>query len=155
MPLLGIILSVVWLVLLVRFPRAMLPASLILVAIALLLGAVVGVWQWQHERQVSRLEISVEYRPEACDFGKPLQVSIDNTGSRTARWISWQLKAVQPGYNTNLLDIGVSGSTYRLDHLLHGGQRWQQCHAVPPLRSGYQPADLQFRAEHIRAEFQH
>ncbi|GGJ01540.1 multidrug transporter [Halopseudomonas pertucinogena] len=155
MPLLGIILSIIWLVLLVRFPRAMLPASAILVAIALLLGAAVGIWQWQHERQVSRLEISVEYRPEACEFGRPLQVTIHNTGSRTASWISWQLQAVQPGYNTNLLDLGVTRSTYRLDRPLHADERQQECHAVPPLRSGFHPADLQYQADHIRAEFQH
>lgn len=155
MPLLGIVLSIVWLVLLIRYPRAMLPASVILVAIALLLGAVVGIWQWQHERQVSRLEITVEHRPAACDFGKPLQVTVHNTGSRATDWISWQLRAVQPGYNTNLLDVGVTGSTYRLDRPLHADERWQECHAVPPLRSGYQPADLQYHADHVRAEFQH
>lgn len=154
MPLLGVILSLAWLILLVRFPRAMLPATAILALIALLLGAVMGIGQWQHDRQVSRLEISLAYAPQSCDFGKPLQVTIHNTGSRTTNQISWQLRAVQPGYNTNLLDIGASRSTYQLDRPLHADEQWRGCYAVPPLRSGYRAGDLQYHAEHIRAAFQ-
>lgn len=151
---LGIALLLVWLVLLVRFPRVMLPASGILIVIALLLAAAVGIWQWRHERQVNQIEITVRYLPEACDFGKPIQVSLHNASSQTARQISWQLRAVQPGYNTNLLDIGVTGSTYQLSQPLNADEQWQQCHAVPPLRSGYQPEDLQYHADRVRAEFQ-
>ncbi|MFA5677266.1 MAG: multidrug transporter [Pseudomonas sp.] len=151
---LGIALLLIWLILLVRFPRIMLPVSGIVIVITLLLAAAVGAWQWRHERQVNRLEISVRYLPEACDFGKPLQVSILNASPHTTRHISWQLKAIQPGYNTNLLDIGVTGSTYQLSQPLHADQQWQQCYAVPPLRSGYRPADLQYHADRIRADFQ-
>lgn len=151
---LGIALLLVWLILLVRFPRIMLPASGIIVVIALLLAAAVGIWQWQHGQQVSQLEISIQYAPEACDFGKPIQVSIHNTGGRTTRHISWQLRAIQPGYNTNLLDIGVTGSTYQLNQSLHPGAQWQACYVVPPLRSGHRATDLQYHAEQIRADFQ-
>lgn len=151
---LGIALLLVWLILLVRFPRVMLPASGIIVAIALLLAAAAGTWQWWHERQVSDLQISVSHAPEACDFGKPLQVSIHNTARHTASHISWQLTAVQPGYNTNLLDIGVTASLYEVNQTLQPGEQWQACYAVPRLRSGYRAADLDFHAERVRAEFQ-
>lgn len=151
---LGIALLVVWLILLVRFPRVMLPASGIIVVIALLLAAAAGVWQWRHERHVDQLDITVRYLPQACDFGKPLQVSIHNTSPRPVRQISWQLKALQPGFNTNLLDVGVSASTYQVSRALAADEQWQECHAVPPLRSGYRAADLQYHADRIRAEFQ-
>lgn len=151
---LGIVFLLVWLILLVRFPRIMFPASGILVAIFLLLAAAVGIWQWRHEQQVSRLEFSIHYTPHTCDFGKPLQVRIHNTSHRTTSHLSWQLRATQPGYNTNLLDIGVTSNTYQLSLPLHPDEQWQKCYALPPLRRGYRAADLQYQADHIRANFQ-
>lgn len=150
---LGITLLLIWLVLLVRFPRIMLPASGIIVAISLILAAGVGIWQWQHDKQVDMLEISVLHLPEQCDFGKPLQISIQNNSSRTATQISWQLLAVQPGYNTNLLDIGVTAGIYRLSQPLHPAQQWQQCYSVPRLRTGYRAEDLEYHADKVRADF--
>ena len=151
---LGIVLLMVWLVMLVRFPRIMLPASGIIVVLALLLAAVVGIKQWRHESRVDQLEISVRFAPADCDFGKPILVSIQNASGRTARQVSWQLQATQPGANANLLDLGVTGSTYQMDQPLHADARWQQCYAAPPLRSGYRAADLQYQAQRVRAEFQ-
>lgn len=151
---LGIALLLVWLVLLVRFPRVMLPASGIIVVIALLLAAAAGTWQWWHERQLAELEISISHVPETCDFGKPLQVRIHNTSSHPVRHISWQLNAVQPGYNTNLLDIGVTASRYEVAQTLQPGEQWQTCYTVPRLRSGYRAGDLEYHAQRIRAEFQ-
>lgn len=150
---LGIILLLIWLILLVRFPRIMLPVSGVIVAITLLLAAGVGIWQWQHDKQVRQLEISVRYAPEQCDFGKPLQVSIHNASQRTASNISWQLRAVQPGYNTNLLDTNVADSSYQLGQPLPAAGQWQQCYSVPRLRSGYRAGDLQYHADRVRAEF--
>ena len=152
---LGIALLLIWLVLLIRFPRIMLPTSVIIVGLTLVLAAAVGIWQWHYGKEVQRLDVSIQYAPQECDFGKPLQVQIRNHADRTASRISWRLLARQPGYNTNLLDTGVTRSTYRLDRPLHADERRQECHAVPPLRSGFHPADLQYQADHIRAEFQH
>lgn len=150
---LGITLLLIWLVLLVRFPRIMLPASGIIVAITLVLAAGVGIWQWQHDKQVDMLEISVRYLPEQCDFGKPLQVSVHNSSAHTVTQASWQLRAVQPGYNTNLLDIGVTENLYRLGQPLHPAQHWQQCYSVPRLRSGFRAEDLEYHADKVRADF--
>lgn len=152
--LLGIAFVLIWVFALVRFPRVMLPATAVLVSIALLLAAAAGIWQWRHERQVADLQISIKHVPGACDFGKPLQVSIDNTSGRTTRHIRWQLWAVQPGYNTNLLDIGVTANTYELNLTLQPGEQWQGCYGVPRLRSGYRAADLHYQAEQVNVQFQ-
>lgn len=146
---LGITLLLIWLVLLVRFPRIMLPASGIIVAIMLVLAAGVGIRQWQHDKQVDLLEISVRHLPEQCDFG----VSVHNNSTHTATQASWQLRAVQPGYNTNLLDIGVTENLYRLGQPLHPAQQWQQCYSVPRLRSGFRAEDLEYYADKVRADF--
>lgn len=150
---LGIALLLIWLVLLLRFPRIMLPASGIIVALTLVLAAGVGLWQWHYGREVQRLDISIQHAPEACDFGKPLQVRIHNRAERTASHISWRLVARQPGYNTNLLDIGVTEGIYQTSQLLAPGAQWQQCYPVPRLRSGYRPVDLEYQADKVSADF--
>ena len=148
----GIVLLLVWLVLLVRFPRLMLPATGILIGIAVLLAAGVGINQWRHDQRVSQIEISIHYAPDSCDFGKPLQVHINNPTSRTISQLDWQISATQPGYNTNLVN---TRNVYQIDQPLQNKEQWQQCYALPPLRSGYRATDLAFHAEQVHANFQH
>lgn len=150
---LGILLLLIWLVLLVRFPRIMLPASGILVALILLLASALGIRQWQTERQTSRVTISIRHAPAHCDFGKPLVVTIDNGSKRTVSQLSWQLQAIQPGFNTNLVDVGINANTYQLDQQLPPGEQWHGCYSVPRLRSGYRADDLEYHAAQIHAEF--
>lgn len=150
---LGIALLLIWLVLLIRFPRIMLPTSVIIVGLTLVLAAAVGIWQWHYGKEVQRLEINIQYAPQACDFGKPLQVQIRNHADRTASHISWRLLARQPGYNANLLDTGVTESIYQTSQALQPGGQWQQCYRMPRLRSGFRAADLEYQADKVRADF--
>ena len=152
---LGIAVFLVWLVLLLRFPRVMLPFSGVLVGLLPILAAAVGIRQWYTGNLAAQLQTSVRYQPESCDFGKPLRVTIDNQGSRSASQISWQLQATQPGFNTNLLDVSVSDATYQSTQALPPGEQWSGCYAVPRLRSGYRAPDLEYRIERLRADFQH
>src|SRR5690606_25583360 len=94
---LGIVLLLVWLVLLVRYPRPMLPATAIIGVIALLIAAVAAGAQWRHERQVRQIEISIKHDPERCEFGRPLRVEVHNRSNRTVTGLSWQLRAMQAG----------------------------------------------------------
>src|SRR5690606_30356822 len=87
---LGIVLLLVWLVLLVRYPRPMLPATAIIGVIALLIAAMAAVTQWRHERQVSQIEISIRHDPEHCEFGRPLRVEVHNRSTRTVTGMSWR-----------------------------------------------------------------
>ncbi|MFN3579356.1 MAG: hypothetical protein ACK4VV_02645 [Pseudomonas sp.] len=149
----GIALLLIWLVLLLRFPRVMLPLSGVVVALALTLAAGVGVKQWQDGRQTDQLHISIQHLPAECEFGKPLRVLIDNQSKRTANNISWQLLATQPGYNSSVLDVSVNDAIYHANRALPPGEQWQQCYAVPRLRQGYRAPDLLYRAQRVRAEF--
>lgn len=150
---LGIALLLIWLVLLLRFPRIMLPVSGVLIGLGLLLATGVGIKQWLDGRQVDKLDISIRYAPDTCEFGKPLSVRIANQGSRTANHISWRLQANQPGYNTNLLDVSMADAVYQTDQALPPGEQWQRCYSTPRLRSGYRAPDLEYRAERVRADF--
>lgn len=150
---LAILLLLVWLVLVVRFPRVMLPVSGILIALSVLLAIGVGVRQWHIERQTSKVDISIRHAPDSCDFGKPLAVTIENRSKRTANRVSWHLKALQPGFNTNLVDVGVSANIYQVSDALPAGAQWQGCYSVPRLRSGYRADDLEYHAAQVRADF--
>lgn len=150
---LGIVLLLVWLVLLVRFPRVMLPVSGVLAGLGLLLALFVVGRQWLDDRHTDQLLVQISYAPESCDFGRPLQVAIENQSGRTASNIHWRLHATQPGFNTNLLDLNTTDATFRLDQALEPGESWIRCYRVPPLRSGFRAPDLNYRAEGIRADF--
>ncbi|MBL4834187.1 MAG: multidrug transporter [Pseudomonas sp.] len=150
---LGIVLLLVWLFLLLRYPRIMLPASGVVVGLALLLAAFVGIQQWQNNQHLDQLHISIDYQPENCEFGKPLHAVINNRSDLTASNIQWQLIATQAGQQRNLLDISVAGGNYRMDDPLAPGDTWQQCFSVPPVRSGYRAPDLIFRAADPSANF--
>lgn len=150
---LGIVLLLVWLVLLVRFPRIMLPVSGILITLALLLAGALGFREWQADRQLSQIDIDLSYVPDQCDFGKPLALTIQNNSERTVDHLSWQLLAIQPGFNTNLVDVGISANTYRVSQRLKPGDQWHDCYSVPRLRSGYHPGDLEYHAIKIQADF--
>ena len=149
----GIALFLIWLVLLLRFPRVMLPVSGIVAALGLLLAAVMGVLQWQQGQRIEKLAFELQYQPESCPFGQPLFVSIRNHGERTSRNISWQLWANQPGYNSNLVDVAASDQRFNLGIDLQPGADTQVCYSLPRLRSGYRESELEYRADTVRADF--
>lgn len=150
---LGIVLLVVWLLLLLRYPRVMLPASGVMVVLALLLAAFVGIRQWQNDQHLEQLHISIAYQPEGCEFGKPLRVEIHNRTGLVASNIEWQLHATLAGQQRNLLDTSVAEGRYRLDESLAAGDRWLHCFTVPPVRSGYRASELRFHAQDPSATF--
>ncbi|MEH6564064.1 MAG: multidrug transporter [Halopseudomonas sp.] len=152
MPFLGAAIFLVWLILLLRFPRTMLPVSGVLAAIGLLLGLGVGFMQWQQAQRLDQLEFALAYQPQQCEFGKPLTVRIRNQSEYPVQHIRWQLIANQPGYNTNLLDAGVAQEFSSAARLQPGEQRLL-CYSVPRLRRGYREAELEYRVEAVNAEF--
>lgn len=151
---LGVVLLLVWLILLLRFPRIMVPASLIIVGLALLLGAIVATMQWLDSRRVDQLDIRISYAPDGCEFGKPLRVDITNQSSDTAVSIRWRLLATQPGYNSNLVDTDTAAATYQMNQPLPPEAHWTGCYQVPRLRTGYRAPDLDYRTDRLRADFQ-
>ncbi|TVP90959.1 MAG: hypothetical protein EA348_05135 [Pseudomonadaceae bacterium] len=149
---LGVILLLIWLVLLIRFPRVMVPASAGVVVVALVLAALVALWQWFSQRHIDELAFNYRYAPTECQPGKPLQLTLVNQSSRSISNINWQLVGSPAGMNTNMLDVGGAGASYRYAGPLAAGDEWQQCYEMPRLRSGYRAVDLEYRAERIRAD---
>jgi len=152
MPYLGLAIFLVWLVLLMRFPRVMLPVSGVLAGIGLLLALVMGFLQWQQSQRVEQLAFDLSYQPQQCEFGKPLAVRITNGSNYPVKNITWQLLANQPGHNSNLLDAGLALDFASTAHLQPGEQKLF-CYSVPRLRSGYRETELEYHADAVRAEF--
>src|SRR5690606_18554037 len=99
---LGIVLLLVWLVLLVRYPRPMLPATAIIGVIALLIAAVAAVAQGRNQSQLSHSEIRTGNDPGHGEFGRPRRAGVHNRSSRTVTGQSWQMRASPPAYSFDL-----------------------------------------------------
>lgn len=130
----GILLILTWLVLLLRYPAKALPISM-----AALLGlGLVGLWVvWLDNReasQLARLELRLDYAPDACPADRPLRVQIKNANRVPLVELRWRVAAYAPG------DLQPEAS-------------WHDCLPLPPLRSGYRPQTLEFRAEHLQGGF--
>lgn len=149
----GALLIITWLVLLLRYPAKALPVSL---AAAVGLGIVAAIVIWQDSKETRRLEhlsLRLDYAPEQCSAGQPLRVVIDNTNKVALRELRWRIAAYAPGDTVNLAASDYTAPRYRGPGELQPGSQWQDCLPLPPLRQGYRPQTLQFRAEHLQGSF--
>jgi hypothetical protein len=149
----GAVLIFTWLVLLLRYPSKALPVSL---AAAVGLGIVAGVVVWQDKRDARRLErlqLRLDYAPQQCPTGKPLLVLIDNGNDVPLQELRWKVAAYAPGDTVNLADDTYTAPRYRGPGELLPGSQWQDCLPLPPLRNGYRPQTLEFRAERLQGAF--
>jgi hypothetical protein len=151
--LIGAVLILTWLILLLRYPAKALPVSL---AAALGLG-LVALWVlWEDSRQtrqLERLEIRLDFAPQQCPAGRPLLVLISNGNKVPLLELRWRVAAYAPGDTVNLADDTYTAPRYRGPGELLAGSQWQDCLPLPPLRAGYRPQTLEFRAEHLQGSF--
>lgn len=151
--LIGIVLILSWLILLMRYPAKALSVSL-----AALLGlGLVATWVlWQDSqetRQLDRLELRLSYSPEQCPSDTPLRVELHNGNDVPLLALRWRVAAYRPGDTVNLADNVYAAPRYRGPGELKAGGDWQDCLPVPPLRPGYRPQTVEFRAEHLQGSF--
>ena len=151
--LIGILLILTWLVLLLRYPRKALPISAAAVLGLLLVAAFVA---WQDSREASRLarlDLRLSYAPQACPADRALQVSMTNTNTVPLTELRWRVAAYAPGDTANLAENTYSAPHYSGPGELQPGAHWQECLPLPPLRAGYRPQTLDFRAERVQGTF--
>ncbi|HEY0285698.1 MAG TPA: multidrug transporter [Pseudomonas sp.] len=149
----GVILIFTWLILLLRYPAKALSVSL---AAAVGLGIVASFVIWQDSRdtqRLSRLQLRLDYAPQQCPAGRPLLVLIDNGNNVPLSELRWQVAAYAPGDTVNLAEDTYTAPRYRGPGELLPGSQWQDCLPLPPLRAGYRPQTLEFRAEHLQGSF--
>jgi uncharacterized protein (DUF58 family) len=151
--LIGILLIVSWLILLLRYPAKALSVSL---AALLGLGLVAAWVLWQDSletRQLDRLQLRLSYSPEQCPPDRPLRVEIHNGNDVPLLTLRWRVAAYRPGDTVNLADNVYAAPRYRGPGELKAGGDWQDCLPAPPLRPGYRPETVEFRAEHLQGSF--
>ncbi|MGH8438570.1 MAG: multidrug transporter [Pseudomonas sp.] len=151
----GALLVLTWLVLLLRYPAKALPISL-----SALFGlGLVALWVvWQDNReasQLARLQLRLSYAPNDCPADRPLRVQMNNGNDVPLLELRWRVAAYAPGDTVNLAENTYSAPRYRGPGELQPGANWQECLPIPPLRSGYRPQSLEFRAEHLQGTFSH
>ncbi|EKT4457627.1 multidrug transporter [Pseudomonas putida] len=151
--LIGALLVLTWLVLLLRYPAKALPISL---AAVCGLGLVASFVVWQDSRESSRLAhlaLRLTYAPEHCPADRALLVRMKNGNDVPLTELRWRVAAYAPGDTVNLAENTYNAPRYRGPGELQPGAEWQDCLPLPPLRSGYRPQTLEFRAEHLQGTF--
>lgn len=125
---LGIILFLLFLFLLFRFPKQMIG----LIGMLILIAAIgwyllVTVPEQQKKELEESVAISLTYDEKQCGKGYPLRVRITNGSDKTIKKVTWDLNAYVPGYSTD-----ISGyQNYKCDKILKPGQNWETCYSLP------------------------
>ncbi|EJM25822.1 MULTISPECIES: hypothetical protein [Pseudomonas] len=149
----GVLLVITWLILLLRYPAKALPVSMA-AAVGLGLVAMWVVWLDNREvKQLARLELRIVYAPEHCPADRPLLLKMNNGNDVPLTELRWRIAAYAPGDTVNLADNQYAAPRYRGPGELQPGGNWEDCLPMPPLRPGYRPQTLEFRAERLQGSF--
>lgn len=151
--LIGVLLVITWLILLLRYPAKALPVSL---AAFVGLGLVAAWVLWEENREtrhLARLDLRISYAPDQCPADRPLLLEMRNGNDVPLTELRWRIAAYAPGDTLNLADNLYSSPRYRGPGELQPGADWQDCLPIPPLRPGYRPQTLEFRAERLQGSF--
>lgn len=155
--LIGAFLVLTWLVLLIRYPaRAFSVSAAALAGLALV--ALWVVWLDSREaRQLAHLELRLDYAPGAapmaCPLDRPLALSLKNASTAPLLALQWKIAAYAPGDSVNLARNLYATPRYRGPGELLPDAIWHDCLPLPPLRAGYRPETLEFRAERLQGSF--
>ncbi|MNE75846.1 hypothetical protein D3C80_1720430 [compost metagenome] len=84
---------------------------------------------------------------------RPLLVQLNNGNKVPLLELRWRVAAYAPGDTVNLVDNLYTAPRYRGPGELQAGASWQDCLPIPPLRPGYRPQTLEFRAERLQGTF--
>ena len=149
----GVLLIITWLVLLLRYPSKALPVSMAALVGLGLVAASVAWLDHREAQQLARLELRMVYAPDQCPADRPLRLTLRNGNDVPLLALGWRVAAYAPGDTVNLADNLYTAPRYRGPGELQAGGVWQDCLPVPPLRAGYRPQTLEFRAERLQGSF--
>lgn len=151
--LIGIFLIISWIILLIRYPSKALPISGAAVFALALLALWVIMSDTREAHRLARLEMRIAFDPQGCPADRPLRLNLNNGNNVPMVELQWQIAAYAPGQTANLAENLYTAPRYRGPGELQAGADWQDCLALPPLRPGYRPQTLEFRAERLQGSF--
>ncbi len=151
--LIGGLLIITWLILLLRYPAKALPVSMAALLGLGLVAASVAWLDYREARQLTRLDLRIIYAPGECPADRPLLLTLRNNNDVPLIELGWRVGAYAPGDTVNLADDLYTAPRYSGPGELQPAQSWQDCLPLPPLRTGYRPQTLEFRAERLQGIF--
>ena len=138
----GLVILLVFLFLLFKYPKQTLSIAGLLVVCVVILGYVFVILpeQKRTERR-NKVTVSVAYNVNYCGLKYPLHVMIANRSDKTVMKVTWSLVVTKPGFSTNLVEYGL-GNHYSCDKILKPGETWSLCYMLPSnLNSQNYPLD--------------
>ncbi|KMM85906.1 hypothetical protein SAMN04490203_3738 [Pseudomonas taetrolens] len=149
----GILLIITWLVLLLRYPSKALPVSMAALLGLAIVAASVAWLDHREAQQLARLELRLVFAPNECPADRPLSLTLRNSNDVPLTELSWHIAAYAPGDTVNLAENLYTAPRYRGPGELQAGAAWKDCLPMPPLRAGYRPQTLEFKAERLQGSF--
>ncbi|WP_296704397.1 hypothetical protein [Thiocapsa sp. UBA6158] len=164
-----IVIGIIFLVLVVVFPRTILSVIGIILAGggALYLGEVTAARK-SAERQAS-IEMTANFNEADCTADTPLKIIIANRSRNSADVVAkvdWNVAVYRPGYSSNIVDYSFKSfsdgrikttsewaTPYSSDKILAAGEVVEWCFPLPALAVSAPPASLKYEVTHKQVMF--
>lgn len=125
----GLVILVVFLFLLFKYPKQILAlAGLLVVCIFILWYVFVTLPNQMRTERSNKVTLSIAYNTTNCGLQYPLNIIITNRSDKTVKKVEWSLVVNKPGFSTNL--AGYSDD-YSCDKILKPGEAWSVCYRLP------------------------
>lgn len=143
----GLVVLVVFIIVLVKFPKP----TLITIGVLIVIGIIswyVGIEKPEKDRklQESLVTVDIKFDSKECpDMFYPLRTRIVNKSKKTVEKVTWYLGAYEPGFST---DLSGYNDSYKNDKILSPGEGWQVCYNLPgTIEPNHDFSKLQYKAE--------
>jgi hypothetical protein len=125
----GIIFLIIFIILLVKFPKLILLISFSFIVLCVVLWFIfVKIPDDNRKAMNNSIAVSVSYNLSFCNSAYPLFATIKNNSSKTITRVYWDLNIYIPGYST---DISGYDNHYSSDKILKPGEGWKSCYKLP------------------------
>ncbi len=141
----GLVILVVFLFLLFKYPKQILAlAGLLVVSVFILWYVFITLPDQKRTERNNKVTLSIAYNATDCGLKFPLNVKIANGSDKTITKVTWSLVVNKPGFSTNLAGYG---DDYSCDKILKPGETWITCYTLPSTLNSqnYPLAELEYK----------
>jgi hypothetical protein len=153
----GIILFIVMIILLFKFPKQTLFISVGLILLCIILWWALITIPDNRQKNImeginKNVNITVSYSLSDCNPGFPLLVTIKNNSNKTITKVSWEVNIYIPGFSK---DISGYDNRYDSDKILRPGEIWLSCYKLPSKidAKNHDLSSLQYEISHKDVQF--
>jgi len=125
----GLVIFIVFLFLLFKYPKQILViCGLLVICVIILYYVFITLPNQERTERSNKVTLSIAYNTTNCGLQYPLNVIITNRSDKTVTKVTWWLVVNKPGFSTNL--AGYSAN-YSCDKILKPGEAWSVCYMLP------------------------